>query len=332
MQYTERIKLALTYAEESSKRARWIVFILQLAVIVVLASLWQQADSNWLQQRLYAAQDLVRVLSCQPDKVYGETVVNEAKKSMDRGPSLTLTGGAEYFDSKYSCAAVMKDDARIKRAYKYQKDWGFSLTEAKKNVSDLQQLMVNRVLGVSFPVLGVVFDVNDLSLLAGVTFVILLSWFHFALRRQNKNITHVFDIARKADLSGSEPDNCLSETYYLLAMTQVLTIPPAEEKDTQKPTFLMKMGRLSSLIMWTSVVAQALVLIDDGLTMARGNTLSPTVNYIESGLAALLWFYLIVRTNECYKIMATNQTVWNEAFRDAHISPADRRGAAEKAK
>jgi hypothetical protein len=330
MQYTERIKLALTYAEESSKRARWIVFILQLAVIVVLASLWQQADSNWLQQRLYAAQDLVRVLSCQPDKVYGEAVVNEAKKSVDRGPSLMLTADAEYLDSKYSCAAVMKDDAKVKRAYKYQKDWGFSLAEAKKNVSDLQQLMVNRVLGVSFPVLGVVFDVNDLSLLAGVTFVILLSWFHFALRRQNKNIIHVFDIARQADLSGKEPDNCLSVTYYLLAMTQVLTIPPADEKDTQKPTFFAKMGKLSNLIMSTAVVAQALVLIDDGLTMARGDTLSPIVNYIESGLAALLWFYLIFRTKECYKIMANTQTVWNEAFNDARISPADRRKASEK--
>jgi len=114
-------------------------------------------------------------------------------------------------------------------------------------------------------------------------------------------------------------------------MTQVLTIPPAEEKDIQKPTFLTKMGRLSSLIMWTAVVAQALVLIDDGLTMARGNTLNAMVNYIESGFAALLWFYLIFRTKDCYRIMAITQTVWNEAFKDARISPSDRRDASEKA-
>jgi hypothetical protein len=326
MQYTERMKLALTYAEESSKRARWIVFILQLAVIVVVASLWQQADSNWLQQRLYAAQDLVRVLSCQPGAIYGTTLVDQINKT--EAPALTTRHDPDSLDAKYSCAAVLSNAARLKRAQKYQNDWGFSLAEARKNVGDLQQLMVNRVLGVSFPVLGVVFDVNDLSLLGAVTFAILLSWLHFAVQRQRKNVAHVFSIAENADLSGNETGNCLSATYYLLAMTQVLTIPPKEEKEAGTPTLLKKISRLPSLIMWTAVIAEVMVLVDDAMTMTRGNTLNSTVNYVESGLATLLLFYLIVRTRACYRIMGDTQMVWNDAFRKACISPDERRAAS----
>jgi len=351
MQYTERIKLALTYAEESSKRARWIVFVLQLAVIVVIASLWQQADSNWLQQRLYAAQDLVRVLNCRPSAIYGTTLVDQVNKGQINKdqpnkdqintaqinkdqiskPEVQAAAGhddSDSLDTKYSCAAVLKDPARVERARKYQEDWGFSLAEARKNVADLQQLMVNRVLGISFPVLGVVFDVNDLSLLAAVTFAILLSWLHFAVQRQRKNVAHVFSIAEKADLSGNEAGNCLSATYYLLAMTQVLTIPPAEEREAGTPTLLKKISRLPSLIMWTAVIAEVMVLIDDGMTMARGSTLNSTVNYVESGLATLLLFYLIARTRACYRIMTDTQMVWNDAFRKARISPEERRRAA----
>ena len=79
MQYTERVKIALNYAEESSKRSRWIVFMLQLTVIIVIASLWQEAESNWIQKRLNAAQDLVRVLSCAPEQIYGKDAVQRER-------------------------------------------------------------------------------------------------------------------------------------------------------------------------------------------------------------------------------------------------------------
>lgn len=217
----------------------------------------------------------------------------------------------------------------MQRAEKYHKTWGYSLVEAKKNVADLQQIMANRVMGVSIPVLGVVFDINDLSLISGVTFVILLSWFHFALRRQNKNIRHVFYIAEQADLSEREdPVNCLSAAYFLLAMTQVLTIPPSSPAEIGKQTFLRRVSRLPSIIMWTAVIAQFAVVADDFMTMDPGNTLNPTVNYVETGLATALLIYLVIRTSECYRYMTDTQSVWDQALVDAFKSPAERRALA----
>ncbi len=60
MDLPEPLKISLNYAEESSKRSRWIVFIMQLAVVLVIASVWAEDDSNWLQLRLNSAQSAVK--------------------------------------------------------------------------------------------------------------------------------------------------------------------------------------------------------------------------------------------------------------------------------
>lgn len=327
MQYIERIKTALNYAEESSKRSRWIVFILQLAVILVIASIWQQDDHNWVQKRFDAAQILVRVMTCNPGAIYGQDAVQASQKALPANAAFPQRIDAEFADSKYYCSTITKEQEKI--AKDYHDDWKFSLIEAKKNVSDLQQIMANRVLGVSVPVLGLVFDINDLSVLSGFTFAILLSWFHFSLLRQQKNVRHVFDIARRADWSGKETGNYLSATYYLLAMTQVLTIPPSTPKDLEKPTLLTRISRLPSLIMWTAVIAQVIVVADDYLTMARGDVLNRRVSHVETSLALLLLLYLMFRTYLCFKLMAETQAEWNQAYKDMRTPISVRRGEAK---
>jgi hypothetical protein len=327
VQYTERIKTALSYAEESSKRARWIVFILQLAVVLVISSIWQQAEHNWVQKRLDAAQDLVRVLTCDPGAIYGENALHNSQKELPATVVLPSRIDAEYLDSRYYCSEITEEKQKI--AARYHHDWGFSLPEAKKNVADLQQIMANRILGFTVPVLGIVFDIDDLSVISGFTFAILLSWFHFSLLRQHKNVRHVFDIARRADWSGKEPGNSLSATYYLLAMTQVLTIPPSTPKDLENPGFLIRISRLPSLIMWTAVIAQIIVVIDDCITMARGDNLNPFVSHFETSLAFLLLFYLIFRTYLCFKLMAETQDEWVAAYKDMRIPISARKGEAQ---
>jgi hypothetical protein len=66
MTFPQPLEIALTRAEDASKRCRWIILILQLTVVLVLAGIWQQADSNWLQLRLNAAQSAVKLLTCAP--------------------------------------------------------------------------------------------------------------------------------------------------------------------------------------------------------------------------------------------------------------------------
>ncbi len=206
-----------------------------------------------------------------------------------------------------------------RQAIDYLKQWHFSLAQAKKNVADLQLMMANRVLGVTVPVLGVVFDINDLSIMAGVTFTILLSWFHFSLRRQHDNVKKVFELAGELD-SKSKPNNSsnLKMAYDLLAMTQVLTIPPGASAGSRNLSLQRRLLRLPNLIMWTAVVAQAIVLTDDIVTMKHGDDLGVIVSHAETAIASLLLAYMTYRTIQCFRLMSETYSEWLSAYQKVY--------------
>ena len=326
MQYTERMKLALNYAEESSKRARWIIFMLQLAVVLVVASIWQQTDTNWTFSRLRAGQNLENLLICDPSSVYGADAVKHVNESLPSIKDATATPfTTEYLDSRYRCEVGLSPDEK-KQALDYESGpygWHFSLPEAKKNVADLQQVVASRALGVYVPILGITFDVNDLDVLAGFTFVILLSWLHFALRRQKKNVHHVFNLAREAE-DPEEKDRVkrLAITYNLLAMTQVLTVPPASRAELRVAAF-KRFIQPSNLILWTAVLAQLIMVIDDVQTSFGGEVLNKAVTWVETGLAAVLFIYVVIRTFLCSKTMRDTDAVWDAAFLESHPQPPE---------
>lgn len=82
------------------------------------------------------------------------------------------------------------------------------------------------------PVLGTSFDINELSLIGGIAFCILLSWFYFALRRQHQDVVTVFALARESDAAAldhekKDGDACtLKIAYELMQMSQVVDGSP----------------------------------------------------------------------------------------------------------
>ena len=169
--------------------------------------------------------------------------------------------------------------------------------------------MNSRVLGVNIPILGASMDINDLSLMAGLSFSILLSWFQFSLRRQHDNVKKLFEIAKE--------HGELSTAYDLLAMTQVLTVPPARNANSPAFSFARRLSRLPSLILWTSVIAQGVVLGNDVETMQHGDILAPHVSTIETCLAFVLFAYMIIRTSQCFKMMSETYEQWKEACEES---------------
>lgn len=318
MQYTERMKLAFNYAEESSRRARWILFMMQLAVVLVIATVWQENNSNWTFSRLRVAQNTVKLLSCNPEYEYGQDAVKQVNKSFpDAKDAATSPFTLEYRDSRYVCQKGMSS-SEIKEAQDYENIRHFSLIEAKKNVADLQQLVTTRALSVNVPILGLNFDVNDLDIVSGLTFVILLSWLHFALRRQHRNVRHVFNMARRAE-DPEEKDKTLRLriAYNLLAMTQVLTVPAARHEDLRVAP-LKRLTQPSGLIVWTAVLAQALMVFDDFRTASLGQIFSNRITWIETGAAVILLVYIVIRTRACSRVMKKTYELWDEAFQEAY--------------
>ncbi|MCU1283932.1 MAG: hypothetical protein JWO13_282 [Acidobacteriales bacterium] len=231
MAISEETKLAITYADEASKRCRWIIFLLQLGVVLVLASTWEQENLSWATLRLTTAQNAVWILTCEPQSVYskGLSPADLPVTESARGHNDAL----DRRDFEYRCAQKLTK-ADHDSAVNYIRQWNFSLAEARKNEADLQQIMNTRVMAFTVPVLGIAFDINDLSLVSGLTFTFLLSWFQFSLRRQHDNIRQVFDFA--AELKE------LPVAYDLLAMTQVLTVPPSRINPPLPPTLARRLS------------------------------------------------------------------------------------------
>ena len=71
---------------------------------------------------------------------------------------------------------------------------------------------------VRVPFFGITVDANDLGLLGGISFVIILVMLRFCISREVGNLKLSFEAAAKLGQ--------LPEFYRLLAMRQVLTIPP----------------------------------------------------------------------------------------------------------
>lgn len=321
MEFPKPLEIALNHTEEASKRCRWIIFIMQLSVVLVLSSLWLQEDSNWLMVRFRAAQGAVKLLTCQPELAY----TNEAGyplKKIDEHRTTAVPASREELDTQSICGkSPLLTTEEQKRALQYLGIWQYSLPQMRKNVADLQQLITTRVLGVSVPVLGTMFDINDLSVMAGLTFAILLSWFHFALRRQHDNVKKVFGMAELADSEGpgkSEGRPHLRMTYDLLAMTQVLAIPPGGSQDSRDISFSRRLSRLPNLIMWTAVLTQTVVVVDDISTMSYGDALGETVSHVETAIASCLLAYLFYRTIQCFRLMSETYQEWSTAYNRIH--------------
>jgi hypothetical protein len=125
----------------------------------------------------------------------------------------------------------------------------------------------NDQLRVRVPFFGVEFDINDLGMLAGMTFSSLLGWLCFSLYQESTNLELTFAKARS--LNNTADRDVLHDCYQRLSMREVLTIPPrlttqskAQERKlpvwdravhrfwTIVPSYLILLGLLIQITVW----------------------------------------------------------------------------------
>jgi len=135
----------------------------------------------------------------------------------------------------------------------------------------LMKAYVNNTFTIHVPFFGISFDVNDLGLLSGVAFLILLLLFRFCLARELDNLRVGF---QKADREGR-----LDTFYLLLAMRQVLSMPRTDwpigrraSGNRKKPGLIVRVVPKS--LAWLPVIVLAVVIAHDLLTFPYGNAVS----------------------------------------------------------
>jgi hypothetical protein len=273
---------AIEKTESASDRSRRVLLVMQVTCILVFMSFWHESPLDWTDSRISLAQAVVWTLDC---KDHPEFKSNGPLPDVER--------------HTYCHWGTEPSDVFKQQAQGYLARTPTTPSEARKTLELLQTSNVNHNLNIAVPFLGFTFDINDLSLLGGITFVFLLLWYRSSRWREQSNVRSLFEMSN---------DNDLPSVYRLLAMTQVLTIPP--QADGKKGFW----GSLAGVLSWLPVVVQALVAGNDLRSLRVGLEISPHLAIAQVVLGWLLLGLLIGITVQCQSISSEIDRQWVQAF------------------
>ncbi len=148
----------------------------------------------------------------------------------------------------------------------------------------LTKSYVENGLSVKVPLFGFSIDVNDLGLLGGMAFVVILVMYRFSLSREIENLRIAMD---KAGKFGQ-----LCEFYEVLAMRQVFTVPPS--RTLKKPSKVLTWT--PKLICFLPLMVHVAVSIHDFDTFWVGRAIAETHNLINQGLETFLFVFILIFT------------------------------------
>jgi hypothetical protein len=228
----------LDAAAASSTRSRSILVLMIVASIVIFSASWNSRGGSWLRSRIDCIDAAEQVVDC----VRKGTCVPKDFVQLRNGYNETRAR---------ECINHYKID---------------SSQEAKQMHEDLRHFLIENVLTIHAPFFGLTIDVNDLGILGGFTFVVLLLWYQFARWQEWRNLKRVF---------ASVPDAHRRDAYLALSMCQVLTVPPElDAKSGDKASWQATLSSVVVLLILLPFCVEVVVLGQNLVTMKFGSILS----------------------------------------------------------
>jgi hypothetical protein len=165
----------------------------------------------------------------------------------------------------------------------------------------LVEAYVKNTYSIHVPFFGVTFDANDLGLIGGLSFVVILMLLRFSLGRERDNLRVLFE--RAESIQGM-----LSEVYDALAMRQVFTLPP-RAPGTSPP----QARTLPRMIVIAPMVVQLLVAINDFATPQYGTTVSRIHTAILYSSHFIFGALMLLLTVDAFRLWITIDQEWTKA-------------------
>ncbi len=261
-------------AIQSTARARLVLIVVVTTSVLAFGALWNSLSFSWISKHVDEARAQLEASGCIPKS--GEPSSGEMKP-LDR-PTTNEVG----YQRSLTCELLMDRFKNYRRVA-------------------IEQVQVIKV-----PFFGISIDVNDLGIVAGFTFVVILIWFRYSLSRELTNLRIVFRDGRELGE--------LKTFYDLLAMGQVLTVPPMPEETR---------GRLwrwipKALYIFPAVI-QAGIMINDGLTWKTGWDLSKGHTIVLYALSLVFLVFIIILTVNCFGLAIDMDKEWKSAAEKAQI-------------
>lgn len=193
--------------------------------------------------------------------------------------------------------------SRLRNALISVSDWRQELPQAKTYAEQLRRGYMETALLVNLPFFGVSFDLNDLALLAGLTFTLLLIALCYALIREHSTVDTVSELIDAADNGTDQGKLLRRRIYQVTAHANVLTIPPSTQVPAmnshgrmQFEAFIDRVFKLLGLLLRTFPgVIYTLIYVNDRGTSSYGAALSPerlySLELASSIFLVLVWIF-----------------------------------------
>lgn len=290
---------SLELMKDSSDRARTVLLFMQVACIVVFMASWHETGFSWTLSRLRTAQAAAYYFDCVETHLPTE-------KSLGLAQSHDV---CHYVADASGKRNPPFSETDLQRAQEYIRDWRLTPAQARRDVQNLQDSVVNRAMNITAPLLGFSFDINDLGLIGGLSLLFLLLWLYFSLRREEENIRLLFANPKAPGFA---------DVYQLASMTQVFTIPP--DLHTKRASRVALNGILQLLYL-TPLAAQGFVLFLDFRTRYRGLPVGDHLVINELLAGSVIWLLMFICTWLCWQRVAAIDRHWLAAARAVPSAP-----------
>lgn len=293
----------LAAAGDAAKRTRTVIIVLVVGSVLTFVGLLNSLPDGWSVERLKKLSNAGIALTKRdafedPDK---EIKDKDSLKYLEKkiGPR-----PPERF--KYAACGPRFGDCE-KETEEY--------AEYRKQCEQLYVAMVRTFVDNTFtirvPFFGIAFDINYLGLLSGSGFVIILVLFLFTITRELANLKLAFEVARKRTQ--------LWEFYHLLAMRQVLTIPPTENKQQSRLRIFFQWSSafIPKVICLLPLFVYAAVTYNDYRTLETGQNINEFLTQSALYMDDFFVLFILLLTIACWKRWRRVDKAWKDHWRKA---------------
>ena len=302
----------------SAARFRRVLIVVIVSSVLAFSAFWNARLGSWLNSRFEITRTAHSVQAreeTEAELASRQLELTEIAKLLTADPSIAnhtalvrdqrrLSEDIQQLSKKLEDLKAYLAGRDVETAKQWITLQGFTSSRQTEMLTEpLVRARTNHVVLFHVPFFGTAFDVNELGLIGGFTFVVVLMWFRFTLWREYYNLCSTFEACGN-DIQDFEA------CYKYLAMNQVLTVPPTlfTREPRERPW-----GKIVRLLYLLPVLVQLAVIVNDWLTfhngwlVSRPNTIvSIAASVCFLALAALLTYW-------CFRLSAEIDREWDAA-------------------
>lgn len=270
-------------AANSVSRARTILIVIITASVLTFVAYWNTRPDAWLTGRITKANAALRLFD---PATKGRLPEDEAKQKFTEAEEELRRSAKQFIEDRNITDRDLLVDF----------------------IERLRGLQLEQVTTLHVPFFGVTFDVNDLGIFAGLTFSVILLWFRFSLVRELINLRETFIEAKKLG------DEYRHHCYNLLAMRQVLTIPPMPN-EVHEPSNVLGRGFwriFPEALFFLPFIVYTRLFFHDLQTIDLAVSISQRGSLILLGLSLGFLIIILVFTLVCWRLSREISGEWRK--------------------